>query len=162
MKKKQIDHQDIIILNILMQNAELTNKRLSEIIDLSEGPTLVRVQKLWERGIIKSYAALINLPFFGYDKFYFIRVEVSDTEADELRQRFSLSRYIIILIEVEGSVDLVMRIYLGICQTKNLKSAKDELQNLTAGIKGIRTVTFNPISFINQKALHLDDRDVIK
>ena len=65
MKKKQIDHQDIIILNILMQNAELTNKRLSEITDLSEGPALVRVQNLSERGITKSYAALSNLSFFG-------------------------------------------------------------------------------------------------
>ena len=162
MKKKQIDAQDITILNILMQNAELTNKRLAEIIDLSEGPTLVRVQNLWQRGVIKSYGAIINLQLFGYSKFYLIRIEVSDINAEELKERFSLSRFIIVLVELEGSIDVVMRIYLGICQTKSLKAAKDELKLLTAGIKGIRSATLNEISSLEQKTLRLDEKDIIR
>jgi hypothetical protein len=45
---------------------------------------------------------------------------------------------------------------------KDPKTAKDELQVLTAGIKGILSVTFNPISSIKQKTLILDEKDVIK
>jgi DNA-binding Lrp family transcriptional regulator len=46
MKKKTIDVQDIKILNILNEHAELNNKELSSMIGLSEGLTLVRVQNL--------------------------------------------------------------------------------------------------------------------
>jgi len=59
-KKKTIDVTDIEILNILAGHAELTNKELANKIGLLEGPTLVRVQNFWERGIIKSYGAIIN------------------------------------------------------------------------------------------------------
>jgi len=162
MKKKTIDVQDIEILNILTEHAELNNKELAARIDLSEGPTLVRVQNLWERGIIKSHTAHINYQFLGYNKFYLIRAEVSDTDADELKQRLAISRYMIIFVEIEGSIDLVMRIYIGICQTKNLKTAKDKLQVLTTGMKGLRLVTMSPISTIIQKSLRIDDKDVIK
>lgn len=162
MKKKTIDVQDIEILNILAEHAELNNKELAARIDLSEGPTLVRVQNLWERGIIKSHIAHINYQFFGYNKLYLIRLEVTDTYAEELKQRLSVSRYMIVIVEIEGSVDLVMRIYIRIFQTKNLKTAKDELQVLTTGIKGIRSVTFSPISSIMQKTLSLDDKDITK
>jgi DNA-binding Lrp family transcriptional regulator len=162
MKKKTIDVKDIEILNILTEHAELNNKQLSEVIGLSEGSTLVRVQNFWKRGVIQSYTAHLNLPYFGYSKFYLIRAEVSDTDADELKLRFSLSRNIIVLIELEGSIDLIMRIYLAICLTKTLKDAKEELRNLTVGIKGIKSVTLNPISFFSQKALTFENRDIVK
>jgi DNA-binding Lrp family transcriptional regulator len=162
MKKKTIDLQDIGILNILLEHAELNNKELSKKIGLSEGPTLVRVQNLWNRGILRSCGAIINYRYFGYDKFYCIRIEVDDFDAPQFKQRLLQSRYIIFLIEMDASTDIVMRVYVGVCQTKNLKTAKDEVQNLTEGVKGIRSVTFNPITFINLKALHLDAKDVIK
>ena len=96
MRKRTIDVSDIEILNILAGHGELTNKELSNKIGLSEGPTLVMVQNLWERGVIITYAAQINFRFFGYNKLYFIRIEVTDTDADDLKQRLSISRYIII------------------------------------------------------------------
>jgi DNA-binding Lrp family transcriptional regulator len=162
MKKKTVDVTDIEILNILTGHAEFSNKELASRIGLSEGSTLVRVQNLRERGVIKSYAALINFPFFGYSRYYLIRAEVSDVNAEELKQRFIQSRYIIILIEIEGSIDVIMRIYIAVCQTKNLKTAKDEVQKLTKGILGLRAVTFNPINFADQKALRLEASDEIK
>jgi DNA-binding Lrp family transcriptional regulator len=162
MKKKTIDVQDIEILNILAEHAELNNKELSARIGLSEGPTLVRMQNLWGRDIIKSYSAEINFHLFGYSKFHLIRAEVTDTDAHELKNRLSHSRYLVTLVELEGTNDIVMRIYLCIFQTKNLKAAKDELQRLTAGIKGLHSVTFNQISSFVQKTLQLDEKDVIK
>jgi DNA-binding Lrp family transcriptional regulator len=162
MKKKTIDLQDISILNILTDHAELNNKELSGVIGLSAGPTLVRMQNLWEKGVIRSYEANINYQLFGYSKFSLFRVEVLDNGADELKERFLMSRFIIIFIEIEASVDFIMRIYLAVCLTKNQKAAREMVKSLTEGIKGIRSVTFNPIDFIAQKVLHLTDQDVIK
>lgn len=143
-----------------MQSSIIRNLQPGQVY--LEGPTLVRVQNLWERGIIRSHTARINYQFLGYNKFFLIRVEVSDTAADELRQRLLISRYTITFVEIEASIDLIARIYIGICQVKNLKSAKEELHIMTFGIKGIRSVTMNAISSISQKTLSLDDKDVIK
>jgi DNA-binding Lrp family transcriptional regulator len=162
MKKKTIDAMDIEILNILSEHAELTNKELSNKIGLSEGPTLVRVQRLWGRGIIKSYGAIINYQYFGYIKFFLIRLEVADFDAPQLKERFLSSRYIVILIEIEASVDFILRVYVAVCQAKNFKSAKEEVTTITKGVKGIRSVTVNLITFASQKALHFDNTDVIK
>ena len=162
MKKKQIDLQDIAILNILTEHAELNNKQLSERIGLSEGPTLVRVQKLWGKGILKAHSAIVDYQFFGYTRFFCIRIEISAVEAHKLKLRFLLNRYIIFLIEIEACADINLWIYIAACLTKSLKTAKEELQSLTSGIKGIGSVTFNPITSGTMKPLQLDSSDTVK
>jgi DNA-binding Lrp family transcriptional regulator len=135
MKKKQINLQDITIQNIIAEHAELNNKQLSERIGLSEGPSLVRVQRLWERGIVKSHEAIIYFPYFGYTRYFCIRAEISATEAPKMKMRFLLNRYIIFIIEFEVIADVNIRIYLAACLTKNLKTAKKVLQSLMEGFK---------------------------
>jgi DNA-binding Lrp family transcriptional regulator len=162
MKKKQIDLQDIVILNVLIKNAEISNKDLSRTLSLSEGPTLVRVQNLWKKGILKAFGAFINYQYFGFDKYYLIRLVILDTDADELKHRLYLNRYIILIAEIDGSTDLVQRIYIGVFLTKDLVTAKNEVKNLTQGLSGISSATLNPISFIAQKALSLDAKDIVK
>lgn len=66
MRKKPIDPIDILIINRLAQNANVTNKQLADEIGLSPGPTLVRVQKLWKSGILSNYKAEVDYPYFGY------------------------------------------------------------------------------------------------
>jgi hypothetical protein len=73
-----------------------------------------------------------------------------------------LSRYIIFLIEIEACADINLRIYIAACLTKSLKTAKEELQSLTSGIKGIGSVTFNPITSATMKPLQLDSSDTVK
>lgn len=162
MKKKQIDLQDITILNILTEHAEFNNKQLSEQIGLSEGPTLVRVQRLWERGIVKSHEAIINYPYFGYTRYFCIRVEISATEAPKMKMRFLLNRYIIFLIEIEVIADINMRIYLAACLTKNLKTAKEVLQSLTEDFKAIGSAILAPVTSVSTKPLLFDNTDIIK
>ena len=56
-KLDQIDHK---VLEILQQNAKITNAQLSKEIGLSPAPTLERVKKLELAGIIESYHAQLN------------------------------------------------------------------------------------------------------
>jgi DNA-binding Lrp family transcriptional regulator len=162
MKKKQIDATDIEILNILSEHAEVTNKQLSATIGLSEGPTLVRVQNLWERGAIKSYKALVNYSMFGYGNFYQVRIEIADADSPELKERLLVSRFIIALIEIEATIDIVMRIYIAIFMIKDVKISKEEIRNLTSGLKSIRSTTLNRINYFSAKAFHLDEKDILK
>ena len=55
--KVKFDKIDRKILEILQGNAKITNAQLSKDIGLSPAPTLERVKKLEQSGIIKSYHA---------------------------------------------------------------------------------------------------------
>jgi DNA-binding Lrp family transcriptional regulator len=51
----KLDQIDRKVLEILQTNAKITNAQLSKEIGLSPAPTLERVKKLEQSGIIKSY-----------------------------------------------------------------------------------------------------------
>ena len=55
-----LDKIDLKILKLLQENGRKTNVQLSNEIGLSPAPTLERVKKLENSGIIKSYHALVE------------------------------------------------------------------------------------------------------
>lgn len=61
----KIDQTDRRILEKLQANAKITNAQLSKEIGLSPAPTLERVKKLENSGIIKSYHAKIDTSLIG-------------------------------------------------------------------------------------------------
>lgn len=62
---QKIDDIDKKILEILQARAKITNAKLSEEIGLSPAPTLERVKKLEQMGIITSYHAKLNTEKIG-------------------------------------------------------------------------------------------------
>lgn len=61
----KLDKIDLKILRELQVNSKITNIELSKKIGLSAAPTLGRVQKLENSGLIKSYHAKINTKKMG-------------------------------------------------------------------------------------------------
>ncbi len=61
----RLDDIDKKILEILQARAKITNAKLSEEIGLSPAPTLERVKKLEQMGIIDSYHAKLNIQKLG-------------------------------------------------------------------------------------------------
>jgi Lrp/AsnC family transcriptional regulator, leucine-responsive regulatory protein len=61
----RIDQIDKQILEKLQSNAKITNSQLAQEIGLSPAPTLERVRKLENAGIIKSYHARVDIEKIG-------------------------------------------------------------------------------------------------
>lgn len=61
----KIDDIDKKILEILQSRAKITNAKLSEEIGLSPAPTLERVKKLEQMGVITSYHAKLDIEKIG-------------------------------------------------------------------------------------------------
>ncbi len=70
----KLDHIDHKVLEILQQNAKITNAQLSKEIGLSPAPTLERVKKLEVSGIIESYHAQLNREKVGLGVTTFVTV----------------------------------------------------------------------------------------
>ena len=66
------------ILEILQQNAKITNSLLSKQIGLSPAPTLERVKKLERKGIISGYHAQLNLSKIGLGVSTFVLVSLKE------------------------------------------------------------------------------------
>ncbi len=60
MSSSKLDQIDRKVLDILQDNAKITNAQLSKEIGLSPAPTLERVKKLETSGIIQSYHAKLD------------------------------------------------------------------------------------------------------
>lgn len=74
----KIDNIDKKILEILQQNAKITNSLLSKKIGLSPAPTLERVKKLERKGIISGYHAQLNLSKIGLGVSTFVLVSLKE------------------------------------------------------------------------------------
>ena len=74
MLKNALDVIDLKILNILQEDATISNVDLSKKIDLSPSPCLVRVKRLEKRGFIKKYVTLIDPVKVGLKVTVFIHV----------------------------------------------------------------------------------------
>ena len=61
----KLDRIDRNILDILQRNAKITNAQLSKEVGLSPAPTLERVKKLEQSGVIDSYHAKLNTAKVG-------------------------------------------------------------------------------------------------
>lgn len=70
----KLDNIDRKILEILQNNAKITNAQLSKDIGLSPAPTLERVKKLETSGIIKSYHAQLDTDKIGLGVHTFVQV----------------------------------------------------------------------------------------
>ena len=73
----KIDDIDKKILEILQSRAKITNAKLSEEIGLSPAPTLERVKKLEQMGIISSYHAKLNTEKVGLGVTTFVLATLS-------------------------------------------------------------------------------------
>ncbi|GAA4849438.1 Lrp/AsnC family transcriptional regulator [Algivirga pacifica] len=73
----KLDQTDRKILDILQKQAKITNAQLSKDIELSPAPTLERVKKLENSGIIMSYHAKLNTKALGLGVTTFINVKLA-------------------------------------------------------------------------------------
>ncbi len=72
----KIDQIDRNVLEKLQRNAKITNAQLSKEIGLSPAPTLERVKKLEQSGIIKSYHAKLEPSKVGLNVTTFVQVSL--------------------------------------------------------------------------------------
>lgn len=81
-----INEIDIKILNIIQQDARISNAEIARQVGLAPSAVLERVRKLEERGVIRGYAAEIDAAQvgFGLTAFVFVRTNECGDGTDQL------------------------------------------------------------------------------
>ena len=109
----KLDDTDRKILDILQSNAKITNAQLSKDIGLSPAPTLERVKKLENSGIIKSYHAMLDNSKIGLGVSTFVLVSLKGHNKNNIDLFLNEINNIAEVIEchhITGSGDFILKV----------------------------------------------------
>ena len=109
----KIDNIDKKILEILQQNAKITNSLLSKKIGLSPAPTLERVKKLERKGVISGYHAQLNLSKIGLGVSTFVLVSLKEHNKKNINiflDKIDLVKNVIECHHITGTGDFILKV----------------------------------------------------
>lgn len=111
--KLKLDATDKKILEILQANSNITNAQLAQEIGLSPAPTLERVKKLENGGVIRSYHAVVDPASIGVGVSTFVMVSLKGHNKDNIEKFIKAIKKIDEVVEchhVTGQADFILKI----------------------------------------------------
>ncbi|MCC3701602.1 Lrp/AsnC family transcriptional regulator [Rouxiella badensis] len=84
--KISLDETSLRILDVLQQNADISNAELAEIVGLSVSPCWRRVADMREKGIIRGSAMLVDPLALGLAVNVFVHVTLKQQDRDSLKR----------------------------------------------------------------------------
>ena len=109
----KFDKIDRKILEILQKSAKITNAQLSKDIGLSPAPTLERVKKLENLGVINSYHAKLDISMIGLGVTTFVLVTLSGhnkENIDKFIEEINTVDEVIECHHITGAGDFILKI----------------------------------------------------
>ena len=113
MSDYKLDKTDLKILKILQENSKITNLDLSKKIGLSPAPTLERVKKLEQSGVILSYHAKVDSKAIGLNISTYVLVSLAWQKPNALDNFISKVKSIDEITEcyiITGDADFILKI----------------------------------------------------
>ncbi len=111
--KIKLDAIDRKILGILQTDSNITNAQLAQEVGLSPAPTLERVKKLENAGVIKSYHAVIDQAKVGLGVSTFVMVTLKGHNKDNIQKFVEEMKKIDDVIEchhLTGQADFILKV----------------------------------------------------
>ncbi len=110
---EKLDKIDLKIIKILQENSKITNLDLSKSIGLSPAPTLERVKKLEQSGVVQSYHAMVNQQAIGLSVKTFVLVSLAWQKENALNDFLEKIKSIKEITEcyiITGEADFLIKI----------------------------------------------------
>lgn len=110
----KLDHIDYNILKILQERGRITNAQLASEVGLSPAPTLERVRKLENGGLIQSFHAKVNAEKLGLNIIVFIEVKLnyhSQFQIETFYEKIGNLPEIVEAYHITGDGDFLLKMY---------------------------------------------------
>lgn len=118
----KLDNIDRKILSILQENAKITNALLAKEVGLSPAPTLERVKKLEQSGLIQSYHAELDTSKIGLGVAVFLQASLQGSRKslmDSFLEKIQSIPEVVECYHITGSSDFLIKILTKDIQTYN-------------------------------------------
>lgn len=113
MANLKLDFIDRQIVKILQENCKITNLELSKRVGLSPAPTLERVKKLENNGVLESYHAHVNRNAIGLSVQTYLLAEIAwhiDDALDNFLAKINQIDEVVECYVITGEADALMKI----------------------------------------------------
>lgn len=109
----KLDNIDRKILEILQLNGNITNAQLAKEVGLSPAPTLERVKKLENTGLIKSYHAALDKEKIGLGVNIFVSITLSSHKMNQIKafvQKIDQIEEVVECHHITGQGDFLLKV----------------------------------------------------
>ncbi len=137
--RAELDEIDRRILGILQRDARIPNTELADEVGLTPAPTLRRVRRLEEEGVIRRYVALLDPKKVGRDLTVFVDVSLDkqtkpgfETFAEQMRRSPEVLECYLSL----GESDFILKVCV-----PDLDAYQRFLVDVLAAIPGVRNTS---------------------
>ncbi|PYB68038.1 MULTISPECIES: Lrp/AsnC family transcriptional regulator [unclassified Thermoplasma] len=117
-----VDQKDRDILNLLMDNARISNTEIAKVLNVSEGTVRKRIKKMMDDGIIKRFT--VETSDDTIDALVLVKID-NKRYKDALQKIKSRFREV---YEFSGKIDVAIRIRTD--STDNLNRIVDQIREL--------------------------------
>lgn len=108
-----LDDLDKKILAIVQRDGRITNAELAQQIHLSPPAAHARLKRLQERGLIRSFVALLDRELLGYDLMALIHVTLAQHQRErvqEFRAAIQAMPQVLECFHVTGEYDYLLKV----------------------------------------------------
>lgn len=136
-----LDPVDRRILDVLSQEARLSNAELARRVGLSASPCWSRVRALEERGIITGYSAKLNYPALGLRLTMLVQVTLEkhgEDSMDGFAQAVARMPEVIESAMVAGDFDFLLKVIAS--DTEAYERFLREKLHRAAGVRQVRSI----------------------
>jgi Lrp/AsnC family transcriptional regulator, leucine-responsive regulatory protein len=138
MSQKSPDRLDLKILDVLQQDARITNQALADLVALSPSACLARVRALEARGLIRSYRAHVAVDRIRSATIVLAQVTFKQHALDEFTEfdhRILAMPEVVEASRVSGSYDYLLRVIV-----HDVHEWKDIARLLLGGEYGVEKI----------------------
>ena len=137
----KLDSIDKKILDILQENARITNLELANRTGISPPATLERVKRLEKNGVIKKYVALVNPAKINKGTFALVSVALiihQIPSIESFTKQINKLEEVLECYHITGSDDFMLKIAV-----ENIEQYEKFILNKLTKIRGVSKVTSN-------------------
>ena len=127
----RLDELDVMILNILIDDARASLKSIGKRCGLTSSAVLRRIERLRLEGVIVGTRFIVDGEAFGYPLYATLLIDAADSLEPQVKQTIRAMENVIICAESIGRYNLCTLI-----RGRDIK----ELNNITSIIKNIRGI----------------------
>ncbi|WP_380182428.1 Lrp/AsnC family transcriptional regulator [Kalamiella sp. sgz302252] len=131
-----LDKTEIKILQLLQDDARMTNQVLAEKAGMSASPCWRKVRRLEDDGIIQGYRAVLDRKKIGLGVMVFVRVVIdshSEAEARKFEEEVSALEEVVSCYSIGGDADFLLQVV-----AQDLDSYADFAMSVIRRLPGIK------------------------
>lgn len=152
----KLDKTDKKILDILQDDARITNVELSSKVGISPPAMLERVKRLEKQGVIRKYVALTNPEMIGKNTFAFVSVSLSVHQIpsiNDFTKSIDKMEEVLECYHIAGEEDFILKVAV-----ENIQQYEKFLLEKLTKVKGVSRVntTFVLSSVKFNTKIHID------